>query len=254
MDVHAIGAVGKKSDTKLTIGSYLDTYRKNQKRSRGVYYSNYYEYISTISKSMILEEGSSIVYDRIKGCVVHYIRSNSATEIDVKLFDDWIVKLAIGTISVNAASTIVSGGVINYEEVASYMNEVLQMLSEGIAPLVFQIPLTKPSEGGEDSVENNSGLFSGITVEFSTIHAVKGQTHDATILLSTQHGTLNAKSGSAPGTDVDYYVKKSTSLNRRKLTYVAASRPKYVFAWAIPNAKLDSLDQDTLNCFELIEV
>ena len=77
---------------------------------------------------------------------------------------------------------------------------------------------------------------SNISFRKSTIHGVKGETHDATMLISnaTRNGT---------GTHWSHWIGDKTS-EAARFAYVASSRPKHVLVWCVK--KLNASDQKEL--------
>jgi hypothetical protein len=81
----------------------------------------------------------------------------------------------------------------------------------------------------------------------STIHGVKGETHEATMLISnpTRNGT---------GTHWSHWIGDKTS-EAARFAYVASSRPKHILVWCVKklNAsdqkKLESLGFEVLSCW-----
>ncbi len=85
--------------------------------------------------------------------------------------------------------------------------------------------------GCEIPVVNNSFQVDGITFYVNTIHGVKGETHDATLVLATKDKT--------PTTDIQT-LRRQNKINtyqaQRKKIYVAMTRPKYILAIAVPQS------------------
>lgn len=85
--------------------------------------------------------------------------------------------------------------------------------------------------GREIPVVNNSFQVNGITFYVDTIHGVKGETHDATLVLATKDKTRTTDIQTLRGQD-----KKNTYRAQRKKIYVAVTRPKYILAIAVPQS------------------
>jgi len=90
------------------------------------------------------------------------------------------------------------------------------------------------------TVSDNRFMSSnGIKINIGTIHSVKGQTHDATLLFSNKE---NKKQ------DIQHVfdnTQKRTPEYKR-LLYVASSRSKYLFAFAIENDAYNSLSDKSI--------
>lgn len=78
---------------------------------------------------------------------------------------------------------------------------------------------------------DNSFTYKGLKFCVSTIHGVKGETHDATLVLSTKNWCRGYNS------DIQYVrdrIGKKVCEKQKRLIYVATSRPRYILALAIP--------------------
>lgn len=96
-------------------------------------------------------------------------------------------------------------------------------------------------EGGE---EGNSPVISlpenmvkhpdGFNIQLSTIHSVKGETHDATLVMETKNYSYDIGQllNHIAGLDVSRITQKTKTKFSRQL-YVAASRPRHLLCFAI---------------------
>lgn len=66
-------------------------------------------------------------------------------------------------------------------------------------------------------------------IRITTIHQVKGETHDATLLVSSPD-----KRGSKGGYWSEWFDKSVDGGEHTRFAYVASSRPRRLLAWAIP--------------------
>lgn len=79
----------------------------------------------------------------------------------------------------------------------------------------------------QNSVNENKFKYDGIEINVGTIHSVKGQTHNATLCFSNKEFDKH---------DIGHALLKnnnSRTLFYKRILYVASSRPKYLFAFAI---------------------
>lgn len=94
-------------------------------------------------------------------------------------------------------------------------------------------------------ITTNQKTIDGISIDFSTIHGAKGETHDATLILESSYwGNYDIKL-MLPwilGQEVDRcnlskelgnYKNHSASIEHMRLLYVAMTRPKYLLCMAI---------------------
>lgn len=105
-----------------------------------------------------------------------------------------------------------------------------------------------------NSPSENIVIDDNITVNFGTIHSVKGETHKATLLLETvrRYGNRNINDCSQI---FDFFIGKYDKekvnskevKNALKTAYVALSRPTHLAAVALDKRNLDNLDQKIID-------
>lgn len=126
---------------------------------------------------------------------------------------------------------------------------------------LFQIDLTLPDVQGylkykentytESLISCNSVIVDDITVELGTIHSVKGETHDATLVLETKNHQydigllIKFLTGELPTEDNSNLGKRKTKFMRQ--LYVAASRPRYLLCLAIHESRITTELENALN-------
>lgn len=89
--------------------------------------------------------------------------------------------------------------------------------------------------GNKYSFIDNSFYIENIRFEVNTIHGVKGETHDATLVLATQDKIISAQEKNITNIEKLRELKDCTKYkSQRKKIYVATSRAKYILALAIP--------------------
>lgn len=103
----------------------------------------------------------------------------------------------------------------------------------------------------EEQTTEHRNVYHGnkdqIDIEISTVHAVKGETHAATLYLETFYNRHHEsdrlaeqfKGVSYTGTDED-------TLKNLRITYVGMSRPRYMLCVAIQQDRFDKIDCDEL--------
>ena len=109
--------------------------------------------------------------------------------------------------------------------------------------------------------ENKIRHHDGFLMELSTIHSVKGQTHDATLVLETKHhcfdlgnmlkyltGELpsddNPNSGLRPNPSAQAIFKPNQKFMRQ--FYVAMSRPRHLLCLAVHSSRLSDNQKQKL--------
>lgn len=107
--------------------------------------------------------------------------------------------------------------------------------------------IKSPSGKATHCISNYHRKNDSLDIKFrkSTIHGVKGETHEATMLISnpTRNGT---------GTHWSHWIGDKTS-EAARFAYVASSRPKHVLVWCVK--KLNSSEQKDLKSlgFEILD-
>lgn len=99
----------------------------------------------------------------------------------------------------------------------------------------------------DTSSEGNSYEHSGVKVIISTIHAVKGETHDATLVLETKNHSLDISSMLPWLLDpLKRLPTQVTKLKFLKLLYVGMSRPKHLLCLSIDASKISEIQKASL--------
>ena len=147
-----------------------------------------------------------------------------------------------------------------WEKVTRYLIKILntkELCGQGNEFMAFSEDtcLSERVEGGqEDAGENIIKQLGGnklmylneFEMELSTIHGVKGETHDATLLLETRFHEFDL------GTMLSYLTNESVKpTGKRKIKfmrqfYVAMSRPQYLLCLAIHSDRISESDKELL--------
>lgn len=103
----------------------------------------------------------------------------------------------------------------------------------------------------EDQTTEHRNVYHGdngkIDIEVSTVHAVKGETHAATLYLETfynRHHESDRLAEQFKG--VAYTGTNEDTLKNLRVTYVGMSRPRYMLCVAIQQDRFDKIDCDEL--------
>jgi DNA helicase-2/ATP-dependent DNA helicase PcrA len=191
---------------------------------RGDYFVAHRLVVDAIARVLELHEGRRVtrraLYDRIKNSkldqgAVRLLVSDLLTADYVSSAESWHAV-------VQRASNVLMGGKVN-AEAEQYLN--------------WEIASGGPSLTAEDthlfihSVEGKQ-----VAIEVATIHAVKGETHDATLVLETfyyEHDVplaIRLLVGESPP------VKSARWIAHMKRLFVAASRPRELLCFAVHRA------------------
>ncbi|ENU93543.1 hypothetical protein F971_00801 [Acinetobacter vivianii] len=123
---------------------------------------------------------------------------------------------------------------------------VLPEIYEALEKSNFRIK--SPSNKASVCISNfrREDTVSNISFRKSTIHGVKGETHEATMLISNP--TRNGD-----GTHWSHWIRDKTS-EAARFAYVASSRPKHILVWGVK--KLKSSEKTELKSlgFEILDI
>lgn len=227
-----IGAVKKKSLAGLKISDYWEDFDASGKHNSDY---NYWNYIQKII--LYLEQGKGYLAElhirKLLCRILNYIDKKYTVysikeKLDQSYFDTY------------------KSAVLKIFELKEYKKEVIdahvRKLADGLItnadgssvfgalPEYFLEEIYSPNN---DIKHHNSMKISsnGITLQFDTVHGVKGETHDATLYLETEkNGVSDIKSVLA------YFGKGklyTSSDYNRKCVYVGMSRPRKLLCLAI---------------------
>ena len=227
-----IGAVKKKSLSGLKINDYWEDFDASGKHTSDYNYWNYIQKIATY-----LEQGKGYLAElhirKLLCRILNYIGKKYTVytikeKLDQSYFD--VYKLAILQIFelkeykkevIDACIRKLVDGLITNADGSSVF---------GALPKYF---LEEIYSSNNDIKHHNSMKISsnGITLQFDTVHGVKGETHDATLYLETERkGVSDIKS------ILTYFgqgkLYQSSDYNR-KCVYVGMSRPRKLLCLAI---------------------
>ncbi len=86
-------------------------------------------------------------------------------------------------------------------------------------------------------------------IRITTIHQVKGETHDATLLVSSPD-----RRGGKGGHWSEWLDTSGDDGEYARFAYVASSRPKYLLAWAVPESSDEEIARLQSLGFGLIDI
>ncbi len=272
--VKAIGAVGNEIDLQkqqLKIGHYWQSFDKSKsqknfrencfieavyflRRKRDGDWSESYKFLNdcilrllrlagtkdedgknitaTSLKALLIAKGCWHRYRRVQFWLMHHV--NSLTDCRWQK----VCKLLTGMLGIESAS----------EKVTVYLE--------------YKQDLEQEQEQVESTTMPNSPEFEGVKVDLSTIHGVKGETHDATLILETKNYSHDVYSmmpyitGDRPNTTYTNAslkpdptnVKDPSKMPNQKFMrqlYVAMSRPRHLLCLAVHNDRITA-DQITM--------
>lgn len=247
-----IGAVKKKSLAGLKISDYWEDFDPSGKHTSE---NNYWNYIQKITMSLEQGEGylAELNIRKLLCKILNYLGMKYTIhsikeKLDNTHFETYKMSiLKIFELSeytkdivdaeiknmVNALITSANGGKNVWDELPKYFLEDIYSQDNDIK-------------------HHNSMYFSSddITIQFDTVHGVKGETHDATLYLETEKGgTSDIKKvlpffiGGKPTKTADY---------SRKCVYVGMSRPRKLLCLAI-HKKTYGISKNAFDTWNVIE-
>ena len=263
INVKACGWVGKKgaSAQKRFIESYFPQFEKKNAgpRVEGVSFN---EFILKNLHGTIKEHATSIIQGILKYLDLCEIRNGNrrytktsfleflaATDIEQK--ENFLKEV------MNWALLIAKSN--NDDDVNKIRSTIHRYITETLLPLYgkeetpdalsfFDTINENPAEGQATEHRNvYHGDNGKIDIEVSTVHAVKGETHAATLYLETFYNRHHEsdrlaeqfKGFAYTGTDAD-------TLKNLRVAYVGMSRPRYMLCVAIQQDRFDKIDCDEL--------
>ena len=240
--VKIIGAQGENTTDKdvLTISSYIPCFNKKN--------------IITSFKTTNIFEALHYIQDNIKGnfmekynilcfCLSNatlnnkmtvakfktYLKDTHQEKILQQKFFKWIFKACpITKETIEEDLSEISGFTFDYKKLCEEDDNIPNRIEDRII-----------LNDKEYIVKENSFIVDSITFCIDTIHGVKGETHDATLVLATQD---SIRSSSGKNTNLERLRGEVTTKykTQRKKLYVATSRAKYFLALAIPQDTIPS--------------
>lgn len=267
----AVGGVAKHNDNGDTLPSYYPLY--SQRSNSSLDYDNLLDKLENSSiENIQLIDYKNIVLDVIvkylndknvsnsygnnksftKNSIQTFLRENHENEYNnfkLKLYE--ITEKLLASICIR-------------DEIQTLLENILTLLGETIDSDTLNIIIKNYEIKFEKKFKSNVYKYEdgdiNFDVEVSTIHKVKGETHTATLVLET------FKDGYDLFQLLDYFKGKTNKLkldNKKKLVYVAMSRPKYLVCLAMhkqhihrkKNKEITHEDIDILetNGFRVIE-
>ncbi len=257
--VNAVGAVGNAIDVKkeqLKIWHYWNKFEK--KKSKNNFQENcFIEAVYFIRAYN--EEDWSENYKFLNDCILKLFRFSGIKDEDGRNFNNnslkkflikkkrWYRYRRVLFWLLNANNQQFTDQ--KWQQLCTVLTKILYLDSDGESRVSDYLKYL--SSGYKEGVEiQNSPVLEGVKIKLSTIHSVKGQNHDATLILETKHynydihAMLPYLTGDKPdGNNLNANLKPGPS-NARNITkmpnqkfmrqlYVAMSRPKHLLCIAI---------------------
>lgn len=234
----AIGWIRSETAAGLKIGDYWDKYNASGNKQSA---NRYWEFIETICEE--LEHGKLYKAENIiRQLMCKVVNLLGCKDLDGRSYTYSSIKKKLD----NEYYDIYHKKVIEFASLTDYtlvgvdklIREMINKILENnkttdVFPLLPQYFIEEVSNTKSKVSSDNIYSTNGIQIQFSTVHKVKGETHDATLYLETETRRLSDLKRVLP-----FYTDKEpgdSSLHdySRKCVYVGFSRPRKLLCVAM---------------------
>jgi DNA helicase II / ATP-dependent DNA helicase PcrA len=247
----AVGAVGKIHEKgEITIPSYFPNFTKNDDDS--VNYDSILEKIKLFDKNKFLaKDFRKILLD----VVIEYLKLK-----DVKNEDKYFTKKTLFQFLENKEKNLYIDFKIKLfnsvkklykqecidDEIKIKLEIILNLFGKRIDEISLKTIIKNYKINFSDKTTKNKFKYENADIEFeidiSTIHKIKGETHTATLVLETYKNKY----------DLEILLnllknkKRASFDDKKKLLYVAMSRPTHLLCFAMNKEHVNELDREEL--------
>jgi hypothetical protein len=215
---------------------YSEKLAKNKSKKTSYRFDNDIEYINLLTKEAVLQRGSNLVWRVL--CSLLYKQFKIGDNSWSKLRE--FLRIGEKADDFNKIVTEIcyvilqNGGISDLDTLKNRLNVIL-----GEDRISFaNSGSSSPSPIQNQTIENKCS-YNGVEINVGTIHSVKGQTHSATLLFSNaEHGKRDIQH------IIDNTPARGPEFKRR--FYVASSRSKHLFVFAIEKTAYNGLTDKTL--------
>lgn len=252
-----IGAVKNKELKGLKISDYWEEY--NDKINKRQEY-RYWSYIDTATQ--YCRDGNlfkvELIFRKLICKIFHYIgvknhgtgKDYSTVSLKKKLDNEFFDTYRNALVKLSKVEEF------SRENVDGIFRELLQNLCDtSIDDIFAAIPVHFLIDGDTQAVDNGDANFledsqHGRRIQFDTIHGVKGETHDSTLILETERN----RSSDVKSIFTYFGVGKelASSNYNRKCLYVAMSRPRKLLCLAVQDKTYEA-SKNIFSDWELID-
>lgn len=260
----AVGAIGKKSETDLhvRIDKYFQDFTKS-KQNTIPKFDGLYKCVAFATQQNNLNIKDN--YELITNCLLHHLYS---LDVDVNFEGNRInlnktnffsalkqdkknlqaFNKVVGRWATEKLLPVKDNWKSGIQNILNVLNNILENIPSGFSFQAFwSYPLDDELEKYKTVVKNNVvKQEDGIPVAFDTIHGVKGQTHDATLVLETKFSkSMDVKTLIKNFSDSNAKrIDKPQSKKFMKQMYVAMSRPRKVLCLAAHKNSIAGHEED----------
>jgi len=263
VNIKACGWVGKKgaNEQKRYIESYYPSFEKKNAKTRMVAES-FDDFLYKNLQGTVKDCASSIIQGVIeflnlcdvnnddkrytRTSMLDYLTSIDAKQVFLSIVMSWAMLVAIRN---------------NAEDRQHLKDDIYQYLSSTFLPLfdknevsgaanTFFNAVADGNQGGQNLEHGNIYKEDDIEIEVATVHAVKGETHAATLYLETFFNKYyESERLKEQFKGIAYMGTDDDTLKSLRVVYVGMSRPRYLLCVAIQKDRFHTID-----CQELREI
>jgi DNA helicase-2/ATP-dependent DNA helicase PcrA len=245
--VKAVGAVGKDNPDGLTIRHYWNEYDK----AKSIKSFKAIKFIHILKKCYDTKSGNvSENYELLIQGVIDLLRkANKKTKNeenkDVFYNKTTLKKELKANSKYNQFRDLLTSWILNdfpdqnnWEKQRNKLQELMDLKNplnqETVEFLAYDNQFSQ-NEGTQKSVTNRFQCNNGVNIEVGTIHSVKGETHDATLIMETKYhkNDISSMLDYFINNDLDAPTEKSRKAGFMRRLYVAASRPRHLLCLAL---------------------
>lgn len=247
-----VGAVKKKSLAGLKISDYWEDFDPSGKHTSE---NNYWNYIQAITMS--LEQGKGYLAElnirKLLCKILNYLgKKYTIHSIKEKLDNTHFETYKMSILKIFELSEYTKD--IVDAEIKNMVNALITS-ANGAKTVWDELPkyFLEDIYSCDKSIKHHNSMYvpsDNITIQFDTVHGVKGETHDATLYLETEKGGTSDIKKVLPFFIGGKHTK--TADYSRKCVYVGMSRPRKLLCLAI-HKKTYEISKNTFDTWNVIE-
>ena len=215
---------------------YSEKLAKNKSKKASYRFDNDIEYIDMITKEAVLQRGANLVWRVFYSLLYKQFKIGNNSWSKLREFLRTGEKTNdFNAIVIDICNDILqNGGISDLNSLKNRLNAIL-----GENRINFANSGSSSSTPIQNQTIENKCSYNGIEINIGTIHSVKGQTHGATLLFSNKEDRKQDIQHTMDNTE-----KRTPEFKRR--FYVASSRARHLFAFAIEKTAYSGLTDTTL--------
>lgn len=228
-------------------GDYSEGFAKNKNKKRSIFFESDADYLDTITAESLLINGSNYISNILTSILYKHFKKSGKSKNELRDMlrygeksDEY--KLLLMEL---CNDLLINNKISSIERLENNLNSILV---DHESKITFSLDDSGNEIFPQQIAEANIyKAKNGIKINIGTIHSVKGQTHDATLVFSD---SVDGKQ------DIKHVIDNTAKFGPKykKLLYVAFSRPVNLVAIAIRKNEYDNLTVGDKKLFEGFEV